>query len=503
MSEHLKELHAYLNNKGFIYGPEPEIYGGLAGFYTYGPLGKLLKNNVEAAIRRVFQKESFFEVECPTIMPSVVWEASGHLGGFTDPLISCSKCKANFRVDHLLQEVDAEIQVENAPSDKLLELVNEKKLTCPSCKGAFTKKIKQHTLMMGTTIGIDTEAYARPETATTTYLPFLRYADFFRKKLPFGVFQIGKAYRNEISPRQHVVRAREFTQAEGQLFIHPEQKKEFEAFEDVKTNSLPLWTHEDQDAGKKHELIELQDAMKKGLLGSQAYAWTLALSYELFLSMGIPANKMRFRQHGPDEKAFYAADAWDLEINLNSFGWTECCGIHDRTNYDLKQHAEKSKKDLLIDVDGEKILPHILEIAFGTDRPTFALLDLFYELKEKEEGKTILKIPYQLAPIQCAVFSLVNKLNEPTQEVYKKLQKEFVCIFDRSGAIGKRYLRADSIGIPYSITYDFSSLENDTVTLRDRDTTKQIRVAIDDLPDTLHDLLKGELSFEKAGKLIE
>src|SRR3989338_7621909 len=218
----LADFNAFMQNKGFVYGPFPEIYNGVAGFYTYGPLGKLLKNNVENTIRKVFQKHDFWEVECPTVMPAPVWKASGHLGGFTDPMIQCSKCKAHFRVDHLIKEKEPDFE----PAGKdLLALIKKYKIMCSSCGSALKDEIKRHSLMMQTTIGLDIEAYNRPETATTTYLPFLRYNEFFRKKYPFGVFQIGKAYRNEISPRMFICRMREFTQAEAQMFIFADQKK--------------------------------------------------------------------------------------------------------------------------------------------------------------------------------------------------------------------------------------------------------------------------------------
>jgi len=211
----LEKISSLAKRRGFIY-PGSEIYGGLAGFYDYGPLGKLLKNNVEKAIRDTFQVNDFWEVECPTILPAKVWEASGHLGGFSDPLIVCSKCKAHFRVDKLIEELHPG---EKVKTEGYLAFIDERGITCPSCQSPFIKEIKKHSLMLRTTVGLDYEAYNRPETATTTYLPFPRYFEFFRKKLPFGVFQIGKAYRNEISPRQFVLRMRECTQAEAQLFI--------------------------------------------------------------------------------------------------------------------------------------------------------------------------------------------------------------------------------------------------------------------------------------------
>jgi len=484
-----------MQSRGFIWGPSPEIYGGLAGFYEYGPLGKLLKNKVENRIRTAFQQNGFFEVECPIITPKVVWEASGHVAGFKDPMVICSKCKASYRVDHLIQDKFPDVHVDK---DDFLKFIAEKKMKCPSCGSDFEQRILQHTLMIPVTMGLDTPAFVRGETATTTYLPFIRYYDFFRKKLPFGVFQIGKAFRNEISPRQHVVRMREFTQAEAQVFVDPETKNEWEKFEEVKDQSLPLWTAEEQEKGKPKPTT-LSDAIKTGTLKNKAYAWTVFMAYQVFREIGIPEDKMRLRQHAPDEKAFYADDAWDLEIDLRSFGWTECCGIHDRTDYDLKQHAAASKKTLeaLDEASGRKFVPHILEIAFGSDRPTFALLDLFYNKKDKEEGKTVLKLPSALAPIQAAVFPLLKKeeLTKMAKELYQELNKEFICFYDETAAIGKRYLRAAEMGIPYCITIDFDSLNDQSVTIRDRDSEEQKRVKISELAQVVKQLFLDLSSF--------
>jgi glycyl-tRNA synthetase len=498
--DEVKQLITFMAKKGFVWGPSPEIYGGVAGFYTYGPLGKLLKNKIEEAIRKVFHKNEMFEVECPTVLPRKVWEASGHLGGFTDPLIACSKCKSTFRLDKLIEDIDPDLSVGVVGDKELLAIVEKNKIKCPNCKGAFTKKVVKHNLMMQTTVGVDTEAYNRPETATTTYLPFPRFMEFFRDKVPFGVFQIGKAYRNEISPRQHIMRCREFTQAEGQLFIFPEQKKTFEKFEEIKGVKMPFWTEKRQKDKKKPEMMSCADALKKKYVKTQAYMWTLHLAYELFLGMGIPAERIRLRQHHEDEKAFYADDAWDLEVHLNTFGWYECCGVHDRTEYDLKQHAKFSGQELVArNEKNEKVVPHVLEIAFGTDRPTFALLDIFYDLKAVDEGKTTLKIPYPLAPINVAVLPLMKKapLVKVAREIHHELVKEFVSVIDVSGAIGKRYLRNNEVGTPFCITVDFDSLENDDVTIRDRDTEEQKRVKIPELKDTLRKLSSGELKFKE------
>ncbi len=491
----LKELHAFMQSKGFVYGPFPEIYGGVAGFYAYGPLGKLLKNKIENSVRNLFFSNGFRELECPTVLPDVVWEASGHLNTFKDKIVECLKCKSIFRADKLVEEFTNK----EAAGLKDNELLKEiKKIKCPNCQGNFKEEIKGYNLMMKTKVA-GKDFSLRPETATVTYLPFKRLNEYFRK-LPFAVFQIGKAYRNEISPRQHLLRCREFTQAEAQLFIDPKEKNNWEKFEFVKKEKLPLYTSHHQEKSLKLEEISLEDAIKHKHIKTKAYAWCLFLAYKQFISMGIPKERIRIRQHLEKERAFYADDAWDIEIRLNSFGWTEVCGVHDRTDYDLKKHSEFSKQNLeAVRDDGSKFVPHILEIAFGTDRPSFALMDLFYEKKEEKEGKSMFKVPYHMAPIDVAVFPLMkkDKLPEFADKVKVLLEKEFIVDFDESGSIGKRYLRAAESGTSYCITIDYDSLKNNDVTVRDRDSEKQVRIKMDELKETLQKLINSEIRFEK------
>ncbi|MFH1211852.1 MAG: glycine--tRNA ligase [Candidatus Woesearchaeota archaeon] len=497
----LQELTSFCQQRGLFWGPEPEIYGGLAGFYTFGPLGKLLKNRVENSIRKTFQKYGFWEVECPTVMPKEVWEASGHLGGFSDPIIICSKCKAMFRVDSLIEEHEPDYK-----GADYLDKIKELKLKCPSCKSDFTMEIKRHNLMMKTTIGLDKEAYNRPETATTTYLPFPRYADYFRKKLPFAVFQIGKAYRNEISPRQYLFRMREFTQAEAQIFLFKDQKDEFEQYDDVKNEKLPLLPSSAQEKTHEPISISVEEACKKKHFKNKAYAFAVFLAYNQFRNLGILERNIRLRQHKDDEKAFYADDAWDIEIKFQSFGWLEVCGIHDRTDYDLTQHAKFSgaKLELMNEKTQKKEAPQVIEIAFGSDRPTFAIVDNFYDKKLIDEGKTMFKLPYHIAPIQAAVFPLMKKpeLTAIAKKIFEDLMVDSVCEYDDSGSIGKRYLRAAEKGIPFCITIDYQTVEDNTVTIRDRDTEKQIRIKIAGLKDILKGLLNGE-KLEKHGSIIK
>jgi len=486
-----KEFSSFVQEAGLIWGPEPEIYGGLSGFYTYGPLGKLLKNKVENSVRRIFNSNGFRELEGPTVLPDNVWEASGHLTTFKDRTIKCTKCEAVFRADKLIEE-DHDVSADAFSDKKILNFINDKKITCPSCKGLLENKIDSQSLMMKTVVA-GKEASLRPETATGTYLPYLRFYNYFRKKLPFGVFQIGKAYRNEISPRQSVLRGREFTQAEGQLFVDPKEKNNWEKFDEVKDELLPFFDHVTQNDGGQIKNITLKEALKKKFIKSQAYGWCIWLAYTQFRNFGIPKEKIRLRQHHPDEKAFYADDAWDIEINLNNYGWTEVCGVHDRTDYDLKQHSRFSGVEMMATRDNrEKFIPHVLEIAFGTDRPAYSLMDLFYEKKEEGEGKTQFKVPYQMAPIDVSVFPLMKKpeLIKLAKEIKEELEGEFIVEYDISGSIGKRYLRSSTAGIPYAVTIDYDSVKNKDVTIRDRDSEKQIRIKISEVKEKLREFLE-------------
>jgi len=483
-----EELMSFISEKGFVYGPSPEIYdGGVSGFYDFGPLGKTLKNNIENTIRKFFQKLLFYEVECPIVTPRKVWEASGHLGNFSDPLVECGKCKNIFRADNLIEEthdVDADVFTHK----QLEEFLEKNKIKCPSCAVILPSKIHKHVLMLQTKVGLNQEMYNRPETATTSYLPFLNYLRFYRDKLPFGILQIGNAYRNEISPRQHLLRTREFTQAEAQLFLFKDQKQNFERFHEFEKQELNMLSAKDQK--EKIQTMTIKEAIKRGVLKNKAYAWTLGLTQALFLELGFPKENIRFKQHLPEKMSFYAEDAWDLELKFKSYGWIEACGCHDRTDYDLSVHSKHSGKELkaLNPATNEKETPHILEIAIGPNRLLLALLDLAYNKQEMLEGKTKLRLPQKIAPIKVAILPLVKK--EPLQEIAHKIKKELlnegiIVQYDEAGSIGKRYLRQDSIGTPYCITIDFESIEDgqnkNTITIRERDSEEQKRINIKDI----------------------
>ncbi|MBS3172453.1 glycine--tRNA ligase [Candidatus Woesearchaeota archaeon] len=468
--------------RGFVWGPSPNIYtGGLSGFYDWGPLGKLLKNKVENVIRKGFSAFEFWEVECPTIMPKEVWQASGHLTNFVDYITKCKKCNSSYRVDHLIDGL------EEKDPEKIKKIITHKNIKCPSCKGELGNVVPTN-LMMKTVVGLDQEVFLRPETATTTYLLFPELYRFFRTKIPFGVFQIGKAYRNEISPRQGVFRTREFTQAEAQLFIMKEQETQFSQFKEHSQKLLPLLKY----GSEKIEKVKLGETIKKNFMKKEAYSFMVYVAYQLVENMGFDKSKIRIRQHNPAELAFYADDAWDIEVLTERYGWFEICGIHDRTDYDLKQHATFSKTRM--DVQNQS--PNILEIAFGLERTTYVLLE--NSLIEDKERDWI-HFQQGMAPIDVAIFPLMSKdgLDKLAKEIFNDLNKEFVCVYDDSGSIGRRYRRMDEVGTSFCITIDHDSLTSKDITIREISSMKQIRIKIDDLSETIRDLLNKKVKFEE------
>ncbi|TFG11624.1 MAG: glycine--tRNA ligase [Promethearchaeota archaeon] len=489
------KITSLFKRKGYVWGPSPEIYeGGLAGFYDLGPLGAMLWNNIANTIRASYFEEGFYEITAPLIMPRKVWEASGHLGGFTDPLTKCSKCGAVFRVDKLIKELHPKEEVDGLTYEEFDKKIEDLKIKCLSCKGPLTKTMPQN-MMLRTTIGLDTEAYLRPETATATYLPFKRYYEFFRSKLPFGVFQLGPAFRNEISPRQGLLRKREFSQAEAQLFIFKGDKDKWEKWNDYKNNELNLYSYKAQSKGAGPKKVKLADAIKNKLLQNKAYATCLGIAYKIALDMGLDPKRLRLRQHFPNERAFYALDAWDLEWNSDCFGWTEICGIHDRSDYDLTQHGKYSGQDLSVNNNGKKEIPHILEIAFGIERLLYVTLEQAYE---EEKERTVLRLPPMLAPIEVKIYPLLSKdgLPDKAKEVYELMLDEgLFAEYDETGSIGRRYRRADEEGVPFCITIDHQTIKDETVTVRDRDSMKQLRIKISDLEDFVKQALEGDIDL--------
>ncbi len=489
IEDNIETFNSLLKRRGFIWGPSPEIYGGLAGFYSYGPAGMALKNNILTLFRRELRAFGFGEVECPTIMPEIVWKASGHLERFIDPVLKCEKCDTLVRADKFLQESFPDLMIDGMSYEKMQDLIHNNELKCQKCDTPFGK-IEEYNLMLKTEVGAGNIAYLRPETATTTYLLFNRLDQDTRKQYPVKVFQYGKAYRNEISPRQQVLRMRAFDQFELQLFIGKDQEMDFEDYEAIKKVKMPLldWRLQEQHVDTP-KMISSEEALNKKILKKPAYAYCLHLAFYLTKILGYPDEIIRFRQHSPNERAHYADDAWDLEIKTTQFGWVEICGVHDRTDYDLKRHGEFSNQNFEISMGNDpkkKEIPQILEIAFGPDRIIYTLLECAFTVEEAgKENRIVLKLIPELAPNTLAIFPLKKnnaQLTALAKNIYKSMiEARIISFYDEKGAIGKLYRRQDELGTPFCITVDHQSLEDNTVTLRDRDSMQQIRLNVSEL----------------------
>ncbi len=462
--------------RGIVY-PSFEIYGGVSGFYDYGPIGTRIKKNVDDLIREYYViGEGCVEVECPTVSPEQVWVASGHVKNFSDMTTECLKCGQPYRADHLIEE-DLKISCDGMKIPELQKLIDDNNIACPKCKGKLDK-LYDYNLMFATSVGAGKgamTAYLRPETAQTTYLAFNRLWEITRRKIPFGVLQIGRSFRNEISPRQGMLRLREFSQAEVQFFAEPENKT-MENFGDVAGISVRILSKDEKEIS-----TTIGAAFEDKIIKIQMIAYFLGRSVQLFGDMGINTEKLRLRQHKDDERAFYSSETWDIEFMSGAFGRIEIVGISDRGDYDLSAHQKLSKQSMEVNIEGRKFIPHVVEVAYGIDRPIYCVLESC--LREDERG-AYFAFPTRVAPYKAAVFPLVKKdgLDEKALEVFLLLRKSMVyAIFDRSGSIGKRYARADEVGIPYCLTVDYDTLTDGTVTVRSRDSKEQKRVKIEEI----------------------
>ena len=449
----MEKIVALCKGRGFVYSGS-EIYGGLANSWDYGPLGVEFKNNVKRAWWKKFIQESPYNVglDAAILMNPKVWVASGHVGGFSDPLMDCKDCKARFRADKLIEDATGEI-ADGWSDEKMIEFINEKNIPCPECgKHNFTD-IRKFNLMFKTFQGVtedsSSEIYLRPETAQGIFVNFKSVQRTSRKKLPFGIGQIGKSFRNEITPGNFIFRIREFEQMELEFFCKPGTDLEwFKYWKDYCENFL--------------------------------------------LSLGIKKENMRLRDHDPEELSHYSNATTDIEY-LFPFGWGELWGIADRTDFDLKKHSEFSgeKMEYTDPESGEKYIPYCIEPSLGADRVALAFLVDAYDEEvvdpEKNDTRVVMHFHPALAPIKAAVLPLSKKLSEEAVKVYEKLASEFMCEYDESGSIGKRYRRQDEIGTPFCITYDFDSRDDDSVTVRHRDSMEQERVKIEDLTDYIRE----------------
>ena len=499
--EILQKIVNLCKRRGFVF-PSCEIYGGFSGFYDYGPLGAEMKKNLKDDWweRFVRQRDDVVGIDACTINPQKVWKASGHVEGFTDPLIECKSCSFRVRADHLIEE-KLNMNVDGLPLERINEIIRKHNLTCPKCGGEFTQ-VRKFNLMFKTFVGaIEDEAhlaYLRPETAQLIFTNFKLVAETMRLKLPFGIAQIGRVFRNEISPRDFLFRMREFEQMEIEYFIHPEKINDCPYLsKEILNFEINIYSIEMQKNREGHRKMRLGEAIEKGMIKSGWHAYWLYEVVKWFLDLGIKKENLRLRQHLPEERSHYALDTWDVEY-LFPFGWKEIHGIANRGDYDLRQHMKFSGEDLRYydEEKKEKILPYVIEPSQGVDRAFLAfLIDAYHE----EKDRVVLKLHPKLAPIKVGVFPLVSKDNLPekAREVYNMLRKRFVAFYDEKGSIGRRYARQDEIGTPFCITIDYQTLEDDTVTIRERDSKEQVRARIEKLENILEGLINGNLSFNE------
>lgn len=432
-------------SRGFVYAGS-EIYGGLANTWDYGPLGVELKNNIKRAWWQKFVQECPYNVglDSAILMNPQTWVASGHLGGFSDPLMDCKACKTRHRADNLIEDFDG-TNPAGWSNEEMMNYIREKQIPCPNCGKSDFTDIRQFNLMFKTFQGVTedskSELYLRPETAQGIFVDFANIQRTTRKKVPFGVGQIGKSFRNEITPGNFIFRVREFEQMELEFFCEPGTDLEWFAY----------W--------KQYCIDWLKD-------------------------LGLTVENTRVRDHSPEELCFYSKATSDIEY-LFPFGWGELWGVADRTDYDLTQHQNVSGEDMTYfdQNKNEKYIPYVIEPSLGADRVTLAFLCDAYDEEEVGENdvRTVLHFHPAIAPVKAAILPLSKKLSEPALEIFHKLSKKFNCEYDESGSIGKRYRRQDEIGTPFCITVDFDTLEDNTVTVRDRDSMEQIRLSVDEL----------------------
>lgn len=454
MEKTMEKIVALCKARGFVYAGS-EIYGGLANTWDYGNLGVELKNNIKRAWWKKFIQENPYNVgiDCAILMNPQTWVASGHLGSFSDPLMDCKECHERFRADKLIEDyaVENDIKIEGSvdawSNEEMSKYIEEKNICCPSCgKHNFTE-IRQFNLMFKTFQGVTEDAknivYLRPETAQGIFVNFKNVQRTSRKKIPFGIGQIGKSFRNEITPGNFIFRIREFEQMELEFFCEPDTDLEWFAYwKDFCINWLK--------------------------------------------NIGIKDDEMRVRDHDQAELSFYSKATSDIEF-LFPFGWGELWGIADRTDYDLTRHQEVSNEDMSYfdEEKKEKYIPYVIEPSLGADRVTLAIICSAYDEETLENGETrnILHFHPAIAPIKIGVLPLSKKLNEGALKIFNELTKIYNCEFDDRGTIGKRYRRQDEIGTPYCVTYDFDSENDNSVTIRDRDTMEQERIKIEDLKE--------------------
>ncbi|MHA1380078.1 MAG: glycine--tRNA ligase [Candidatus Helarchaeota archaeon] len=493
MNDYDRVFNEFIKKRGFFW-QTADIYGGVKGFYDYGHLGTLIKRNWESEWLKYFLGlgDNYYMIESCNILPEAVLKASGHVDHFTDVLVECSKCKETYRGDHLIEE-KIELKEELTDLDEIFKYIQDLGIVCKNCGGAL-RKPRNFNMMFPIDIGATSKdkGYLRPETAQGSYLNFYREFEALRRKIPMGLAIIGKAFRNEISPRQGFFRVREFTQAELQIFHDPKTFNDIFDFESVKDYKINICLVKERDRGDFQSYT--CEEIRKITDLPEFYIYHMAKTQQFYFDiLQLPTDKVRFFEKSEKERAFYNKIHFDIEVNLRQLkSFKEVAGLHYRGDYDLSCHQKGSKKKLSIKMkDGRKILLSVLELSFGVDRNILALIDSNFYIKD---NRNILRLPPRVAPYHIGVFPLQRRdnLDKKAKEIYQNLKLKFRAFYDETGSIGKRYARLDEIGVPYCITVDYETLDNkdpnfDTVTIRFRDSKDQIRVKIMELENWLYE----------------
>ena len=475
-----EEIMKLALERGF-YFPSCEIYADApAGFWEYGPQGANMKNKfIDLWRRELVRRDGMMEIDGSQIMSKSVFIASGHINNFTDPIVKCSKCKSIFRADRYITEKIGEDIHEGMTNEEMDVIIKKHDLKCANCNGELDA-VKRFNMMFKVNIGpAQEEAYLRPETCQTIFVDFARIFKTMRGKLPLGIAQVGKSFRNEIAPRQGLLRLREFYQAEIEVFCNPQKLNDLPRFEEIKNTTLRLY-----DGTSSIELTA-DEGVRKELLPNKLVAYYLALLNEFYAKTGIDMKRTRFRRLTNTEKAFYSTIAFDFEVETGT-GWLELVACNYRSDYDLQGHASTSKQNLeVIDPsDQKKVLPHVFELSMGIDRSIFTILEHSYFEDKEHDDRIVLKLKPYLAPVLLGILPLMTKdgLREKAQKIHSEIKKEFDAFYDESGSIGRRYRRLEEIGTPFAVTVDKITMEDDTITVRYRDTMQQERIKISQLP---------------------
>ena len=483
----IEDMATFCKKKGFVFR-SAEIYGGLSGFFDYGPLGVELKNKIKQSWHKfvVQDRSNVVSQDGSIITNPKVWKASGHIDCFADLVLVTKKSKTKLRADHFL-EAELDISAEGLSAKEINEIIKKNKL---NYRGEDFEEVKEFNLMFSTQVGAEdgNTAYLRPETCQSIFPNFKLIMETARQKLPFGISQTGKSFRNEISPREFLFRLREFEQMELEFFIHPDQKKCPLLTKKHKDLKFQFLSAEEQDKKNKIISASISDLIKEKRL-TEWHAYWLAEMYLWYTEiLKFNQKNIRVREHTKKELSHYSSSTFDFDYKF-PFGFKEILGMANRGQFDITQHQQhsNSKLEVFDEESGKKVIPTVIEPSQGVDRLFLAMLFEAYE-DDKKRGNVVLKLPEQFSSVDCGIFPLVKNKKEildKSEEIYELLRKNFTCSFDVSGSIGRRYARADEIGIPHCITIDFDSLEDESVTIRERDTTKQTRVKISELIDFL------------------